>query len=383
MSKQNNNFHIILENEDKSKNDLNEQELIIKYIKEMKNEEKRTSSIKNLAKFCEKNTNLAIYLWYTRGTVASILQEIIKVYQYLSPSKLTQEISNEACAAISLFQCLASHKDTRHKFIESRMPVFLFPFLCNTYKSNPFEYIKLTTLGVFGALVKVDDSKVISFLVENEIFPICLRILDRGTELSKCIASFIVLRISLNDEGYKYIFEKEQRLYLIVQFLGSALKCKISPRILKYILRIFARLSENKKARSTLKNILPEEIKNNKFFSVLDDSSKKWVKTLRKNLEENDSEINQKIEKLKNDLTIKNVNTTNDKNLNNINQNKINNFNSGMMINNNNMNVNLMLNNQINLLQPKFMVPPNYGEINYYNGNNNYINEFNMNFPNS
>jgi CCR4-NOT transcription complex subunit 9 len=383
MSIKKNNSHTILENEDKANNDLNEQELIIKYIKEMKNEKKRMASIKNLAKYCEKNTNLAIYLWYTRGTVASILQEIIKVYQYLSPSKLTQEISNEACAAISLFQCLASHKDIRHKFIESRMPIFLFPFLCNTYKSNPFEYLKLTTLGVFGALVKVDDSKVISFLVDNELFPICLRILDRGTELSRCVASFIVLRISLNDEGYRYIFGKEQRLYLTVQVLGSALKCKINQRILKYILRIFARLSENKKTRGILKNILPEEVKNNKIISVLDESSKKWIKILRKNLEENDSEINQKIEKLKNDLTIKNVNTTNDKNLNNINQSKINNFNSGMMINNNNMNVNLMLNNQINLLQPKFMVPPNYGEINYYNGNNNYINEYNMNFPNS
>ena len=125
----------------------------------------------------------------------------------------------------------------------------IFLFLCNTYKSNPFEYLKLTTLGVFGALVKVDDSKVISFLVDNELFPICLRILDRGTELSRCVASFIVLRISLNDEGYRYIFGKEQRLYLIVQVLGSALKCKISQRILKYILRIFARLSENKKTR--------------------------------------------------------------------------------------------------------------------------------------
>jgi len=382
MSIQKNNSHIILENEDKANNDLNEQELIIKYIKEMRNEKKRMSSIKNLAKFSEKNTNLAVYLWYTRGTITAILQEIIKVYQYLSPSKLTQEISNEACAAISLFQCLASHKDIRYKFVESRLPVFLFPFLHNTYKSNPYEYIKLTTLGVFGALVKVDDSKVISFLVENEIFPICLRILERGTELSRCMTSFIVLRITLNDEGYKYIFEKEQRLYLIVQVLGAQLKYKISQRILKYILRIFARISENKKTRNILKNILPEEIKNNKFFNCLDDSSKKWIKILRKNLEENDSEINQKIEKLKNDLSIKNVNTANDKNLNNNNQNKINNFNNGMIINNN-MNVNLMLNNQINLLQHKFMVPPNYGELNYYNGNNNYMNEYNMNFSNS
>jgi CCR4-NOT transcription complex subunit 9 len=44
--------------------------------------------------------------------------------------------------------------------------------------------LRLTSLGVIGALVKVDDREVISFLLQTEIIPLCLRIMERGTELS-------------------------------------------------------------------------------------------------------------------------------------------------------------------------------------------------------
>jgi len=51
-------------------------------------------------------------------------------------------------------------------------------------KGRSFEYLRLTSLGVIGALVKVDDPEVISFLLQTEIIPLCLRIMERGTELS-------------------------------------------------------------------------------------------------------------------------------------------------------------------------------------------------------
>jgi len=39
--------------------------------------------------------------------------------------------------------------DTAH------IPLFLYPFLNTTSKTRPFEYLRLTSLGVIGALVKV------------------------------------------------------------------------------------------------------------------------------------------------------------------------------------------------------------------------------------
>ena len=37
----------------------------------------------------------------------------------------------------------------------AHIPLYLYPFLNTTSKSRPFEYLRLTSLGVIGALVKV------------------------------------------------------------------------------------------------------------------------------------------------------------------------------------------------------------------------------------
>ena len=111
------------------------------------------------------------------------------------------------------------------------MPLFLYPFLNTSSKTRPFEYLRLTSLGVIGALVKVttysvlvlvvdaylsfrscwtnmsdiidlpqvDDTEVINFLLSTEIIPLCLRTMEMGSELSKTVATFIVQKILLDN----------------------------------------------------------------------------------------------------------------------------------------------------------------------------------------
>jgi hypothetical protein len=96
----------------------------------------------------------------------------------------------------------------------AHIPLYLYPFLNTVSKNRPFEYLRLTSLGVIGALVKVirihvsspyfsmskcwcvelssksaqlDDSEVINFLLQTEIIPLCLRIMETGSELSKTV----------------------------------------------------------------------------------------------------------------------------------------------------------------------------------------------------
>ena len=40
-------------------------------------------------------------------------------------------------------------------FPAAHVPLFLYPFLNTTSKTRPFEYLRLTSLGVIGAIVKV------------------------------------------------------------------------------------------------------------------------------------------------------------------------------------------------------------------------------------
>jgi hypothetical protein len=46
---------------------------------------------------------------------------------------------------------------------------------------------------------------VINFLLTTEIIPLCLRIMETGSELSKTVATFIVQKILLDDMGLQYI----------------------------------------------------------------------------------------------------------------------------------------------------------------------------------
>lgn len=117
--------------------------------------------------------------------MSTLLQEIISVYPLLNPPELTPHASNRVCNALALLQCVASHPETRDVFLKAHIPLFLYPFLNTTSKSRPFEYLRLTSLGVIGALVKSDSPPTIEFLLTTEIIPLCLRIMETGSELSK------------------------------------------------------------------------------------------------------------------------------------------------------------------------------------------------------
>jgi CCR4-NOT transcription complex subunit 9 len=81
---------------------------------------------------------------------------------------------NRACSVLALFQCVAAHPETRNPFLKAQISIFLYPFLNTLNKSKPYEYIRLTTLGVIGALVKIDNREVIQYLINIEIIPLCL-----------------------------------------------------------------------------------------------------------------------------------------------------------------------------------------------------------------
>ena len=124
---------------------------------------------------------------------------------------LTAHQSNRVCNALALLQCVASHPDTRSvdwlchsvayylplhcwtylwttlmlrsAFLLAHIPLYLYPFLHTVSKTRshtvshhdillvplafpyqyifrPFEYLRLTSLGVIGALVKTDEQEV-------------------------------------------------------------------------------------------------------------------------------------------------------------------------------------------------------------------------------
>ena len=342
---------------------------IIQMVNEIKDENKREAALDELSHKRESLPDLALYIWYSTGTVATLLQEIIYTYQLLAPPKLTIQTSNRACSVLALFQCVAAHKETRPAFLQAQIPIFLYPFLNTVNKTRPFEYLRLTALGVIGALVKVDNSEVITFLLSTEIIPLCLRIMERGSELSKTVATFIVQRILLDNNGLDYICSTAERFYAISSVLSNMIKNNPTQRLIKHIIRSYARLADKEIVREILKENLPPKMKEKEFINKLDDSSKKWMNNLIKALnEKNNNQIH-----MNNNMG----NNGNNGNNNNMMQNYMmmnmppqtnfmmqnnNDFNNYNMYNDNYMNRNIYMGN---LNQNKA-----YGNMNFYNKNN-------------
>jgi CCR4-NOT transcription complex subunit 9 len=255
---------------------------IYQLVLELTLPDKREMALLSLSKLREAVPDLAPILWHSFGTIAALLQEIVAIYPLLSPPKLKAHASNRVCNALALLQCVASHPETRTFFLNAHIPLYLYPFLNTVSKTRPFEYLRLTSLGVIGALVKMDDSEVIDFLLSTEIIPLCLRIMETGSELSKTVATFIVQKILLDDMGLSYVCATYERFVAVSSVLGNMVGMLVeqpSGRLLKHIIRCYLRLADNPRSREALRQCLPEPLRDGSFAPVLrdDQTTKRWL----------------------------------------------------------------------------------------------------------
>lgn len=234
-----------------------------RWLKDLRQVERREQALHELSHMRKPLEDLAPMLWHSFGTMVVLIQEIVHVYPQLSPPPtLTPASSNRACNSLSLLQLVAAHKETRALFLKAQIPMLLYPLLNTVSKDKSFEFMRLSALGVIGAMVKFDDPNVVSFLLETEIIPLCLRIMETGTELSKTVATFIMQKLLLDEMGLAYVCATAPRFYAVSSVLSkmvTSLNMEHDPsaRLLKNLVRCFHRLSENPKAREALRKCLP------------------------------------------------------------------------------------------------------------------------------
>eukprot|EP01057_Protomagalhaensia_wolfi_P000920 Protomagalhaensia_wolfi_Nauph_80__919@NODE_1529_length_1484_cov_201_557785_g1186_i0_p1_GENE_NODE_1529_length_1484_cov_201_557785_g1186_i0NODE_1529_length_1484_cov_201_557785_g1186_i0_p1_ORF_typecomplete_len321_score34_90Rcd1/PF04078_13/6_8e114RPN1_RPN2_N/PF17781_1/0_091eIF3_p135/PF12807_7/0_21_NODE_1529_length_1484_cov_201_557785_g1186_i0671029 len=253
---------------------------------------KRDSALHELSKKRETWPDLAPVLWYSFGTIAAFLQEIIAVYPKLHPPALTGPQSHRVCNCLALLQCIASHPETKHLCLKAHIPLYLYPFLNSVPNHRPLEYLRLTALGVVGALVKGEDLEVLRFLLQSEIVPLCLRIMDGGSELSQTVATFIIQKVLSYDEGLAYLCATAERFYAVATVLSTMVMNKEEPpsaRLLKHIVRCYLRLCDNRRAREAFKHCLPNAFWSDDFQKQkeADPAIAKWISVLLSLVESN------------------------------------------------------------------------------------------------
>ena len=76
-----------------------------------------------------------------------------------------------------------------------------------------------------------------------------------------------------------------ERFHAISSVLIKMLQHSPSPRLFKHIARCYSRLAENHRAKGSLREIFPKNLKDPAFCEALDEDVKKWLFTfLQKNL---------------------------------------------------------------------------------------------------
>ncbi|KAK6454189.1 uncharacterized protein RJT20DRAFT_130224 [Scheffersomyces xylosifermentans] len=275
---------------------------IYQWISELVSGTNRERALLELGKKREQYDDLALVLWNSFGVMTVLLEEIISVYPYLNPPVLTASISNRVCNALALLQCVASNVQTRGLFLSANLPLYLYPFLSTNARQRSFEYLRLTSLGVIGALVKNDTPEVINFLLTTEIVPLCLNIMEISSELSKTVAIFILQKILLDDQGLSYICTTYERFHTVASVLSKMIDqlstttnsqapqqtSNSSGRLLKHVIRCYMRLSDNLEARKALATILPEPLRDGTFSVILQDdvATKRCLAQLLSNINE-------------------------------------------------------------------------------------------------
>ncbi|KAI6656118.1 Cell differentiation protein RCD1-like [Oopsacas minuta] len=254
-----------------------DKENVYQLILELTHPDTRERALYELCKKREDVPDLAPMLWHSFGTIAALLQEIIMIYPLINPPTLTNQQSNRVCNALALLQCVASHAETRTPFLDAQIPMFLYPFLNTSSRTRPYEYLRLTSLGVVGALVKIDEQEVIQFLLSTEIIPLCLRIMENGSDLSKTVATFILQKILQDATGLTYICHTCERFLHVSHTLNQMIQSmakevnSTNSRLLKHVIRCYLRLADDPRAREALKQHLPDNLKDNTFALVLRD----------------------------------------------------------------------------------------------------------------
>lgn len=101
---------------------MEDEQRIVELVLNLRVPRLREEALIELSRIKEVFHNMAIYLWYSVGTIAILVQEIVAIYPSLSPPTLNQQSSQQVCNVLGLLQCLALHPQTKTPFLTGKRP---------------------------------------------------------------------------------------------------------------------------------------------------------------------------------------------------------------------------------------------------------------------
>jgi len=108
--------------------------------------------------------------------------------------------------------------------------------------------------------------------------------MERGTELSQTVATFIIQKILSDASGLSYICQTKQRFFTVISVMDTmvkAQKSQPSQRLLKHIARCYQKLFENQRAKEYLAEQIPTILNDRSLEAHFDENTKQIVAGMR------------------------------------------------------------------------------------------------------
>ncbi|XP_010543008.1 PREDICTED: cell differentiation protein RCD1 homolog [Tarenaya hassleriana] len=237
---------------------------IIRWINDLQFPASRDLALQNLADNRDSFEDLALLLWSSSIPISALLQEVIGVYTELSSPVLCPRLSTRVYNALLLFQCIASHPETRAKFLKAMMPHYFYPLLQTTHTDKPREYLRLGSLGVLAQLLKSPEyEEGARFLIDSDAVSCCLHCLGIGCIASQTVATYILHKILMTEEGLQYCCVLAERYFTIDGLLKklmvklAGMKKKPPPNLLQLVVGCYLRLSMKSRACEGIRRYIP------------------------------------------------------------------------------------------------------------------------------
>ncbi|XP_028791361.1 CCR4-NOT transcription complex subunit 9-like [Neltuma alba] len=254
-------------------------------ILNLQDEKNRESALRKLSNFLlEKREqdpdnyySTGHMLYHSCSTMTILLQELLTFFRMMEDGNLTARASKRLANVLTLFQCIAAGKETRHKFVKSSIPNFLVPLVTFRAPLEEFENVRAVALSVIGILCQARESNIIQWAVESNMVEVCRISVEIGNELSKVVGMFIIEAILQNDSGLSYICNPKSKLlkklmatwYQLVTYLD--VDQSFSPRLLFHVIRCCFLLCNNMRGYDMIRENLPDPISNGSFHPIINE----------------------------------------------------------------------------------------------------------------
>jgi len=180
------------------------------FIGDLKDDSKRDTIVGLLSEKTQYVPILAPLLWETDGVIHCLIQEILSIFPKVRDSSLSETEADKVSNIITIFQYMAMNTDVRHLMLESKLHKCLLPLLTNTSQVKPLQYLRLSTLGFVGVLLRFQDDTIMTELIGCNLFPLCVNILKKDSMLAKTVAIRIIERLIYHQVGYAELYENKE-----------------------------------------------------------------------------------------------------------------------------------------------------------------------------